>query len=254
MLAAHASQVELSFDWSQPAHAGLVGRCLRELRPVVADEVRAEPDYRDYETTRGIRSELDVPVVVHGERWGAINLESDQPAAFDEQDIRLMDTVAELLGSALGSAALYDRLERAYLGTAEALSAALEAKDSYTASHSHGIVSRAEAVGRLMGMEEAELRKLRLGRGVPRHRQAGHPRGDAQQARLADRRGARAAPAAHGHRASASSRRWSSSPTFCRWCATLTSAGTATATPTAWPARTSRWALASSSPATPGTR
>ena len=48
-LAAHASAVDLSFDWSQPREAGLIGRCLRELRPVMADDVRAEPDYRVYE-------------------------------------------------------------------------------------------------------------------------------------------------------------------------------------------------------------
>ena len=48
VLAAHASQVELSFDWSQPARRADRAR-LRELRPVVlADEVRSEPDYRDY--------------------------------------------------------------------------------------------------------------------------------------------------------------------------------------------------------------
>jgi diguanylate cyclase (GGDEF)-like protein len=163
VVAAHAGRVGLSLAWSQPLNAGLIGRCMRELRPVVADDVRAEPDYREADKTGSIRSELDVPVLVHGNPWGVINLESDQPAAFDEQDIRLMNTVAELLGSALGSTALYERLERAYLGTAEALSAALEAKDSYTASHSHGIVSRAEAVGRLMGLEEPDLRELQLG-------------------------------------------------------------------------------------------
>ena len=162
-LAAHASRLNLSFDWSQPAGAGLIGRCLRELRTVVADDVRAEPDYRSYEETASIRSELNLPVLVNGEPWGALNLEADEPAAFDDQDLRVMGTVAELLGSALSSAALYKRLDRAYLGTAEALSAALEAKDSYTAAHSHGIVSRAEAVGRLMEMEEPELRLLRLG-------------------------------------------------------------------------------------------
>ncbi len=114
---------------------------------MVADDVRAEPDYRYYEETASIRSELNVPVLVNGEPWGALNLEADEPAAFDDQDVRVMRTVAELLGSSLSSAALYERLDRAYLGTAEALSAALEAKDSYTAAHSHGMVSRAEAVG-----------------------------------------------------------------------------------------------------------
>lgn len=162
-LAASASRLELSYDWSQPRAAGLIGRCLREMRPVVADDVRAEPDYRYYAETASIRSELNVPVMVNGDPWGVLNLEAEEPAAFDDQDLRVMGTVAELMGSALGSAALYERLERAYLGTAEALSAALEAKDSYTASHSHGIVSRAEAVGRLMELEEAELRRIRLG-------------------------------------------------------------------------------------------
>jgi putative nucleotidyltransferase with HDIG domain len=56
---------------------------------------------------------------------------------------------------------LYERLESAYLGTAEALAAALEAKDSYTASHSRSIAEHAEAVGRLLGMDEAELGMLR---------------------------------------------------------------------------------------------
>ena len=75
-----------------------------------------------------------------------------------------MCTVAELLGSALGSAALYERLDRAYLGTAEALSAALEAKDSYTASHSHGIVLARRGGGPADGHGRgAELRLLRLG-------------------------------------------------------------------------------------------
>jgi HD-GYP domain-containing protein (c-di-GMP phosphodiesterase class II) len=56
---------------------------------------------------------------------------------------------------------LYERLERAYLDTAEAFNAALEAKDSYTAEHSRTIVERAEAVGRALGMGEEELRCLR---------------------------------------------------------------------------------------------
>ncbi len=61
------------------------------------------------------------------------------------------------------SATLYEQLERAYLGTAEALAAALEAKDSYTADHSRQIVANTEAVGRRLGLDETELRTLRYG-------------------------------------------------------------------------------------------
>jgi HD-GYP domain-containing protein (c-di-GMP phosphodiesterase class II) len=109
------------------------------------------------------RSELCAPVWVGDELWGAINVEEIEPGAFDEDDARLLQTVADQLGSALRSALLYEQLDRAYLGTAEALAAALEAKDSYTAQHAHSIVKWAEAVGRRLGLQSRELRDLRYG-------------------------------------------------------------------------------------------
>jgi putative nucleotidyltransferase with HDIG domain len=60
------------------------------------------------------------------------------------------------------SALLYEQLERAYLGTAEALAAALEAKDAYSAARSSSIVDQAEELGRALGMSEGELRDLRF--------------------------------------------------------------------------------------------
>ena len=70
---------------------------------------------------------------------------------------------ADQVGSAMRSAVLYERLERAYLGTAEALAAALAAKDAYTADHARSIAGQAEAVGRRLGMDEPARRDLRLG-------------------------------------------------------------------------------------------
>jgi HD-GYP domain-containing protein (c-di-GMP phosphodiesterase class II) len=108
-----------------------------------------------------VGSELDVPVRVGGRAWGAITLQDLSPGAFDDEDARLLQSVADQLAAALRAAALYDQLERAYLGTAEALTAALEAKDSYTAEHSRSLVQRAEAVGRRLEMADADLRLLR---------------------------------------------------------------------------------------------
>ena len=147
--------------FTQRADRGLIGRCLREQRGVLAHDVSAEPDYWATEVTREVRSELDVPVIVGGRAWGAITLQDLHVSAFDDEDLRLLRSVADQLAAALRSAALYDQLERAYLGTAEALSAALEAKDSYTAEHSRSLVQRAEAVGRKLDMSESDLRMLR---------------------------------------------------------------------------------------------
>jgi HD-GYP domain-containing protein (c-di-GMP phosphodiesterase class II) len=76
--------------------------------------------------------------------------------------VRLVETVADQAGAALRSASLYEQLEHAYLGTAQALVAALEAKDPYTAAHGRSIVGRAEAIGRRLGMDEDQLRDLRF--------------------------------------------------------------------------------------------
>ena len=146
-----------------PAGRGLISRALRESHPVLAPDVRREPDYHATPVTESTRCELDVPVVVNGRPWGAISVQSDNTDAFDDEDARLLSAVADQLAAALRSASLYEQLERAYLGTAEALSAALEAKDSYTAEHSRSLVQRAEAVGRMLGMSEPELRTLRYG-------------------------------------------------------------------------------------------
>ncbi|HEY1357156.1 MAG TPA: HD domain-containing phosphohydrolase [Thermoleophilaceae bacterium] len=149
--------------WTAPRDSGLIGRALSERRTVHSPDVRIEPAYRATEYTRDIRAELDVPIRSSGRLWGAITVQERRVGAFSREDIRLFETVADQIGSALHSAELYEQLEAAYLGTAEALSVALEERDAYTASHSASIVRRAEAVGRELGMDSEELRLLRYG-------------------------------------------------------------------------------------------
>jgi diguanylate cyclase (GGDEF)-like protein len=149
-------------QWSQPRAAGLIGRCLRDRRPVVVQDVTEEPDYCVTDETGDVRSELVVPLWMGDELIGAINLEEVRPGAFDEDDARLVQTIADQIGSALRSATLFERLESAYLGTAEALAGALEAKDAYTPNHSRAVVEQACRVGSELGLSKVELQTLRL--------------------------------------------------------------------------------------------
>jgi diguanylate cyclase (GGDEF)-like protein len=159
--AAYASQPVA--DWSQPIGAGVIGRALRERRTVVVNDVSRDPDYFATPPTEAVRAELVAPIWVGPELWGALDVQEVSDNAFDEADARLIETVTDQLGAALRSAILYEQLERAYLGTAEALATALEAKDAHTASHARSIVSNAEAVGKLLGLGGQELRDLRYG-------------------------------------------------------------------------------------------
>ena len=162
--------------------------------------------------------------------------------------------VADHLGTALRTAELYEQLEQTHLGTAEALAAALEAKDTYTADHARSIADLAVAVGRALGLDDDGPARPALRRDLPRHRQDRHPRRDPQQAGAADGGRARGrAPPPRGRRADPRPRA-RSSPASGGSCATTTSAGTATATPTASAATRSPSARASCWSSTPTTR
>ena len=87
---------------------------------------------------------------------------------FDEPEIALLGAVTKATGHALERAwltkermDLVARLEAAWLGTAEALAAALEAKDTYTADHASSIAELASEVGREFGFGDEALRDLR---------------------------------------------------------------------------------------------
>jgi response regulator RpfG family c-di-GMP phosphodiesterase len=158
-----AAYEQLPSRWRQPRSAGVIGRCLRERRTVVVPDTERDPDYFAAETTEAVRSELVSPIWVGSDLWGAVDIQETSPEAFDEADARLVETVADQLGAALRSATLYEQLERAYIGTAEALAAALEAKDAHTALHARSIVDTAEAVGRALGLGGTALRDIRYG-------------------------------------------------------------------------------------------
>ena len=137
------------FKAALAAEGGPVRRCLRERRAVLSNA--------------GGRSELAVPVHLGRELWGAINLRSAVPDAFDADDARLVELVADHTGAALRTAELYRKLEQTHIGVAEALAAALEAKDGYTAGHARWIAELGVEVGRELDLQEDELNDLRYG-------------------------------------------------------------------------------------------
>jgi L-methionine (R)-S-oxide reductase len=80
-----------------PVGQGICGRAAREGRTVVVDDVNADPAYLacSIET----RSEIVVPVVRGSEVLGEIDIDSDVPAAFGEDDRRFLERLAALIAA-----------------------------------------------------------------------------------------------------------------------------------------------------------
>ncbi|MDX6664884.1 MAG: hypothetical protein QOG68_1090 [Solirubrobacteraceae bacterium] len=148
--------------WSQPRSTGIIGRCLRERRVILVNDVAQDPSFESTSETTEVRAELVAPVWVGGRLWGVVNIEEAHLDAFDDDDARLVQMVADQVGAALRSAELFERLERAYLGTAEALAGALVANDS-APDEAASIRKWCENVGAQLGMDPSALRDLRYG-------------------------------------------------------------------------------------------
>ena len=81
------------------ATRGVIGRALRARRTALGRDVAAGPDDIAFDPT--VRSEISVPLIVAGELLGVLNVESDrEDRLLDEQDLVLLETIADRLASA----------------------------------------------------------------------------------------------------------------------------------------------------------
>jgi two-component system NtrC family sensor kinase len=94
-----------------PVGKGLIGRVVRDGRPVVLDEVIESPDLlpeaRDAVTGDGIHSFVSVPIRAHERILGAMSLGRQVPQPFTPDEVRLLEATADQLGIALDNARLY---------------------------------------------------------------------------------------------------------------------------------------------------
>lgn len=94
-----------------PVSEGVAGRCVREGRPQLVADVRADPDYVPGNSE--VRSEYLVPIR-HGRRiHGVLNIESARTDFLDAESCAVIDAVADLVAAAIHFARMADELTRA---------------------------------------------------------------------------------------------------------------------------------------------
>ncbi|MCB9422574.1 MAG: GAF domain-containing protein [Ardenticatenaceae bacterium] len=89
---------------------GVVAHVVKTGKPRIVTDVRREADYLTIDE-RSL-SEIAVPVLVRGEKFGAINAESHQVNAFAYYDLRFLMTLALQVGTAVERAQLYAVLQQ----------------------------------------------------------------------------------------------------------------------------------------------
>jgi len=79
------------------------GRSIQTAAPVVVEDLPNDREFRYSPLLRdhGIVSVLNVPVMIDGQNWGVLEIDSEEPHAFDLGDIEFLTTYANIVGTAL---------------------------------------------------------------------------------------------------------------------------------------------------------
>jgi two-component system, sensor histidine kinase PdtaS len=81
------------------------GQTLQTRQPLIIDDISSESDFRlsAILLEHGIVSLLNVPIAVDGIVWGVLEVDSDAPRHFGQDDTIFLVTMANILGLALGA-------------------------------------------------------------------------------------------------------------------------------------------------------
>ncbi|VAX24018.1 hypothetical protein MNBD_NITROSPINAE03-1100 [hydrothermal vent metagenome] len=90
---------------------GICGQVAKTGRLIIVEDTEQEPTF--LKGVEGCRSELCAPLIYNNKTIGVFNIESNQPAFFQEQDTNLMETLATQVAAAIETARLREELSRA---------------------------------------------------------------------------------------------------------------------------------------------
>ncbi len=89
--------------------AGMVGWVGAHGQRLWANDVDAEPHYINfYPEVIPTRSELSVPICIGDETAGVLDVQSPEPNDFDDDDVRVIETLADQIAVAIANARLYE--------------------------------------------------------------------------------------------------------------------------------------------------
>ncbi|HET8752492.1 MAG TPA: GAF domain-containing protein [Gaiellaceae bacterium] len=91
-----------------PVGGGFAGRIAAEKRPVILDDIDHGPVLNPILRERGVKSMLGVPLIVEGEVRGVFHVGSRKPRAFHEDEVELLQLVADRAALAIEHARLFE--------------------------------------------------------------------------------------------------------------------------------------------------
>src|SRR5207247_4965886 len=108
-------------------------------------------------------SEVYLPMKSRGKLVGVLACGADAPKTLDDEDVAVLQTLANLVATAIENAEALARMRELYLASVRALAAAVDARDPYTRSHSARVAALARGIAEEMHLSADQVRRIQLG-------------------------------------------------------------------------------------------
>ncbi len=96
----------------QVGGSSMIGWCIAHSQARIALDVGEEATRFSNPLLPQTRSEMALPLVSRGSILGAMTIQSDQPTAFSQEDITVLQTMADQLANAIENARLFEQAQR----------------------------------------------------------------------------------------------------------------------------------------------
>lgn len=144
---------------------GIAGWVAETGEPVLIQDVDSDPRFfrgADEKSEFVTKNMLCVPVNTKEKILGVLQAINKKDGLFDEDDLEILNALANQVAVAVENANLYEELKEAFYGTAESLAETIEKRDPYTGGHTKRVMRYSLTIGRYMGLNKTDIEKLRL--------------------------------------------------------------------------------------------
>jgi diguanylate cyclase (GGDEF)-like protein/putative nucleotidyltransferase with HDIG domain len=107
--------------------------------------------------------EVHLPMKSRGKLVGVLACGTDAPNVLDDEDVAVLQTLANLVATAFENVGALARMRELYLASVRALAAAVDARDPYTRSHSARVAALSRGIAEEMQLSADQVRRIQLG-------------------------------------------------------------------------------------------
>ncbi len=160
-------------SWADTERGRLpISRTIRLGTTNICRDIASDPGFkpwRDAALARGYVSNIALPLSGGGDTFGGLNIYSSEADAFDAEEVRLLEELANDL--AYGIITLRTRAEheqhakvlrQSLEQSIQTIAATVEARDPYTAGHQERVAELATAIAQEMGLPEEQVNGVHL--------------------------------------------------------------------------------------------